>query len=150
MYITFGTKAKGKSVELAVLRQPDYIAWMLDQPSPSGRMQAVVAEVNRLIPLFDAKPIVERCRGNCSNRATRFSVYQGGFDAWPWCDSCDPHSQGASTGRLSILRTYREALRQVAFFNAGRREDYRDLLKSMAEAKGLPARVGEKQAAAFF
>jgi len=150
MKITFG-KLKGKSVGLALLRHPDYIAWVLDQPSPSGGMKGVIAEANDLIPLFDAKPIVKRCRGrNCSNQATRFSVYHGGFDAWPWCDSCDPYSQGASTGRLSILKTYREALRHVAFFNAGRREDYRDLLKSMAEAKGLPARVGEKQAAAFF
>ena len=149
MKINFG-KLRGKSVALAIVRHQDYVAWILQQPSPTGQMKAVAAEAKRLIQKFDAMAIQETCC-KCRNRpATRFSVYRGNFQPQWWCDTCDPYSQGAAPGRLTVGNTYQAALHHVTVCNAGRRQDYKDLLKAIAEAKGLPSRVGEKQAAAFF
>lgn len=152
MQITFGKHA-GKSLELLILKQPDYIAWMLQQQNAHGAMKRVQEAAKRLMARFDAKPILKDCFGQpaAAHKATRCTVYQNNVTVphW-WCDTCDPYQSGANPGKLQVIRTYEEALAHVTFWCGGRASDYKSLVKDLAQAKGLPARVGEKQAAAFF
>ena len=143
-------KHKGKSIELLVLKEPGYVHWLLQQ-SASSPLLAVQAEVKRLVQKFGTKPFQIKCNGNgCSAPATRLSVYGNNISPYWWCDKCDPYQMGAISGKLQIFRDYSSALSHVERFCGGRQGDYKDLIKSMAQAKGLPSRVGESQAVAFF
>jgi hypothetical protein len=141
-------KHKGKLMEVLVLKQPEYIHWVLDKPGATDGLLAMKNEAKKLVQAFDKKPYQVRCHG-CKKPASRLSVH-GNTDPMWWCDSCDPYQQGAADGKLQIFRTYSAALSYVQFFCAGRASDYRDLVKAMARAKGLPARVDDSQAEAFF
>jgi len=151
MIISFG-KHQGTTVALAVLKDPDYILWLLGQQGATGPLASVRIEAGHLISVFDAKPIKDACRGhNCQNQAVRFSAYHGGLvDLYPWCDTCDEHQAGAMRSRLSIVKTYMQALNHVDSYFGSRRADYQRIIRNIASAKGLPDRCGEKQAQAFF
>lgn len=141
---------KGKSMESLVLKEPSYVQWLLGQASATGGLLAMRNEAKNLVQAFDQKPYKVRCWGtNCRRTATRLSVHGNSDPHW-WCDTCDPYQDGAADGKLQIFRNYSQALFHVEFFCAGRKSDYRDLVKSMAQAKGLGTRVGETQAKAFF
>jgi hypothetical protein len=139
---------KGKPMELLVLKEPKYIHWVLDKPGVTDGLLAIKNEAKRLTQVFDKKPYQVRCQG-CKKPATRLSVH-GNTDPMWWCDSCDPYQEGAADGKLQIFRTYSSALSHVELFCGSRASDYRDLIKAIARAKGLPARVGEAHAEAFF
>ncbi len=150
MIIEFGKHA-GKSVETLVLKDADYTTWVLSQDSPVGQLDTVQQEVQRLIAVFDAKPYQKTCSGHgCSRPATRCTVYGPNvyLRMW-WCDDCDPYQAGASRGKLFAIRTYGEAIQHCLHF-CTQRSAIKDLIKSLAQAKGLPERVGERQAAEFF
>jgi len=150
MNVGFGKHA-AMSVEMLVLKQPDYVRWVLEQATPSGRMRVVQQECQRLIFRFNAKPLVKRCSGNgCTQGATRASVYKDNLTPVWWCDVCDPCQMGADAGKLQIVRTYQDAIIQVDSYCVGNRSDLKYLVKALAQAKGLPSRVGEAQAQAFF
>lgn len=150
MQVTFG-KLKGKSVANVVLRHPDYIVWMLGKDTPSTQMAVVLREARRLIAIFDAKPFLANCFGSsCGKPAARFSVYRGGLLLYFWCGACKPYSAGAASDHLSIGHTYRNALNHVRSYNGGNREDYKHLIRRLAEAKGFPERYSEKRAGKFF
>lgn len=144
-------KHSDKSVAILVLKEPEYVAWVLNQPNPSGPLARVQAEVKRLIDIFDSKPIQKRCYGNsCSNVATQCSVYRDNvISPFWWCGACDPHQRGAVEGNLTLISTYRDALRHCVLYRV-RKVDLEKLITSLAQAKGLPQRVGEKQAEEFF
>lgn len=143
-------KHKGKSVELLLLKESGYVQWLVQQ-NASGPLLALQAEAKRLIQKFDLKPFQMKCNGNnCSAPATRLSVYGNNISPYWWCDKCDPYQMGAIAGKLQIFRFYSSALNHVVFYCAGRQSDYKDLIKKIAQAKGLPSRVGEPQAVAFF
>jgi hypothetical protein len=151
MQITFGKHA-GKSLELLLLKEPDYIAWMLAQQSVYGAVKRAQDEAKRLIARFDAKPLVKDCFGRSgAHKATRCTVYGNNVTApyW-WCSTCDPYLSGANPGKLQVVASYEDALAHVALWCSGRSSDYKSLIKDLARAKGLPTRVGEKQAAEFF
>ena len=150
MNINFGKHSEW-SVEMLVLKDPNYVKWIMAQQNPSGRMPAVQQECRRLVNRFDRKPFVERCCSKgCDQWATRASVYKNNINPILWCDACDPYQMGADRGKLQILRTYGEALRHVVAHCKGNQGSSRSLIKAFAQAKGLPHRVGEKQAQAFF
>lgn len=152
MEITFGKHA-GKSLELLLLKEPAYIAWMLGQQNTMGAMKHAQNEARRLIARFNSKPFIPNCFGKQApeHKATRCTVYGNNVTApcW-WCISCDPYQSGANSGKLQSVSTYEDALNHVGFWCGGRASDYKSLIKDLAQAKGLPARVGEKQATAFF
>jgi hypothetical protein len=143
-------KYKDKSVGALVLKHPDYIAWVISQPNPSGPLARVKAEALRLINIFNSKPINKMCFGSCSKAATRCTVYQRNVHGplW-WCDECNPYQTGAIEGKLSAISTYEEAINHCEFYSAGK-DSLLDLIKSLSQAKGLPHRVGEKQIDIFF
>lgn len=151
MRITFG-KHNGKSVELVMVKAPDYVKWVLKQEDAVGQLLIVKKEMLRLIDVFNAKPILRRCAGReCDRKATKGSVYKdnvGRFE-W-WCDKCDPLLGGFLAGKVYIIRTYEDALDYVESHCWNRKSDYEALIHALARAKGLLKRVGEKQAREFF
>ena len=116
-------------------------------------MKRAQDEARRLIARFNSKPLVKDCFGEpgAHHKATRCTVYGKNVMAprW-WCDTCDPYQSGANAGKLQAVASYEDALDHVGFWCGGHSADYKSLIKALAQAKGLPAHVGEKQAAAFF
>jgi hypothetical protein len=148
--ISFG-KHYGKSAELVVLKEPDYVDWMLGLDGATGRLPETRREVRGLVNEFDRKPILWPCQApGCGNRATRCSLYQGGLQPRWWCEHCDPYQLGASPGKLAIVKTYLNVVTYVSHYCRGRRVDLKVLIRVLAQAKGLPARVGEPEARNFF
>ena len=149
--LNFGKNA-GKSVEQLVLKDPKYIHWMLSQSDAKGALKLAQAHAAKCIKRFDAKPFVKTCSGqNCHATATRCTVYTDNVsDPYWWCDTCDPYESGANRGKLPVLTTYAQAYNHVQLYCSGRVSDHKDIVLSMAKAKGLPSRVGEAQALQFF
>jgi len=152
MVITFGKKHNGKSVELVMLRDPSYIKWMLSLSNPSGSIKKAIGHVKTLQMKFDAKPYLGKTCWNklCKNPVTKLTVYHDNLDPYWWCDTCDPYDAGANPGKLQSPDDYDLALLHVDHFCSNRKSDYLDLIKTIAEAKGLPKRVGENAAQQFF
>lgn len=146
MDLHFG-KYEGKTTQLLVLKEPQYVHWLLGS-NPSGPLLAAKSQVIKHIAAFDAKPFTTRCFG-CKAPAVLCTVYDKTVSPMWWCSSCDPYQQGAVKGRLTELRTYRDALSYVEWHCEKRTSDYRELIKSMGQAKGMPGRVGASQAASF-
>ena len=133
-----------------MLKEPGYVHWLLEE-SVTGPLLALKKEVDRLIKKFDQKPFQGKCNGNaCSAQASQLSVYGNNLLPYWWCDNCDPYQTGAVSGKLQIFRSYSVALSHVELYCVSRQSEYKELIKTMAQAKGLPSRVGEPQAVAFF
>jgi hypothetical protein len=146
MQIEFG-KHYGTSLEPLVLKDPVYVAWMLSVQEPGRGLQRAVAHARRLIGMFDAKPFVTPC--SWSRPATRCTAYAVCASLAPWCDECDPYSQGAARGKLTEIRTYQDAL-NLGFSNTAPKRSMKSAVRNLARAKGLPDRVGELDAQQFF
>jgi hypothetical protein len=138
-------KHAGKHYEEVVLKEADFVDWMFGEHADSP----TVKEFKRLIDLYDKKPFVEKC-SRCPKTATRTSVYINNYDPLFWCESCDPYGTGATSGKLSIVRTYLEALAHLRRGDINTRDWKRNLIRRIAEGKGLPKRVGAVQALHFF
>jgi len=152
MKITFG-KYIGKAMEMLVLKVPEYVAWMLEQhAAPSSQMAKAQDEAKRLIIKFDDKPFMKKCSGkNCNETATRCTVYDANvLNPYWWCENCNPYQSGAAPGKLQVLTTYCQAISHVENYYGNRKSDYQSIIRSMAEAKGLPRRVGDAQSTKFF
>ena len=144
-------KHRGKSVELVVLKFPDYAAWMSRKKNKSGGLQEAMSLIRKLVKRFDSKPFVVKCSGqDCENLATRCSVYKDNVvdPAW-WCDECNHYSYGARPGHLAVVSTYVQALNHIGEYCGGKATLHQKLIRELARAKGLPKRVGEKQAREF-
>jgi hypothetical protein len=128
---TFAGKHLEKSIELLVLTDPEYVVSLLRLDELGGSLSKARSELIRLICVFDGLPFKTRCQSpDCRRRATRFSAYQRTVRMVPICDTCDPYHMGASSGKLTVVETYQDAVNH--------------------EAKGLPERVGEARAISFF
>jgi hypothetical protein len=151
MIIEFG-KYKGMSVELLIFRDPGYANWICNQPGRVGKLAEAKAHARKLARLFDRKPFVAECSGrNCKNIATRFSVFKDAHlnPVW-WCNDCDPYSLCAGPGQLAVLSRFVRAIDHVEMYGGGKRATFKSLIREFGTAKGLPRRVGEKQAQEFF
>jgi hypothetical protein len=138
-----GPKA-GKSTQELILKDPGWVQFFVGK-NPQSK---VTAELKRHDRALTARPFVEKCR--CKSFATRLSFYAGNATtSISWCDECDPYSLGARRGTLTIVRTFMEAVRFVDSTCKGRRTDKRLVVRQLAEAKGLPKRVGQSAAIAF-
>ena len=126
--------------------------WVLQQPAPTDPLATVKGEALSLIELFDAKQIVKPCSGrNCSRTAIRFTVYEGvSSPLYVWCDRCDPYQLGAVPWKLTVIKTYNDALNYVQHHCGGRRSDYRLAIDIIAKAKGFPDRSSPSRIQRFF
>lgn len=150
MSITFG-KYRGRSVAEVVLKDPSYIVWMLREGDPGETLAKVCEEARHLIAIFNGKPIAKKCGGDgCNDTATHLTVYGGNVNTRFWCDNCDPYSAGASPGKLSVVRTYGDAIQHVDWSCGGRKAFYEVLIRTLAQAKGLPERATAKRIGEFF
>ena len=148
---TFAGKHLEKSIELLVLTDPEYVVSLLRLDELGGSLSKARSELIRLICVFDGLPFKTRCQSpDCRRRATRFSAYQRTVRMVPICDTCDPYHMGASSGKLTVVETYQDAVSHVMESCNGRKADLKSIIRALAEAKGLPERVGEAQAVAFF
>ena len=149
--LPFG-KYRGKSVEWLVLNKPDYVKWVLEEPTrPGSALASAKAEALRLISIFDAKPILKPCSGsNCSRTAIRFTGYQGNsYTLYEWCETCDPYElSGAVEWKLTVIRTYKDALNFIKEHCDGR--GYRLAINAIAMAKGFPERSSPARIKKFF
>lgn len=149
MLVTFG-KNNGKSVEWLALKDPSYIQWVLKQ-SASGTLLQVQQHATSLIKKFDATPFLITCRADdCSQVATRATVYLENIEPEWWCEKCDPYQLGANAGKLQAISKYSQALGHVDLYCNSRKSDSNTIIKYLAQAKGLPKRVSEDQAQKFF
>lgn len=151
MSLPFG-KYKGELVEKIVLTHPDYIAWLLNQPS-LPQYKFVLEHINWCIQIFNSKPFTDRqCSSYrpCSNPVTRISLYKHNPSPYYWCQSCDPYSSGAIGNVLTLVRTYQEALNYVEFVCGSKKSIYENLIQTMHNAKGLTGRRTTEKILAFF
>jgi len=150
MRLTFG-KHSERTVAEIVLKEPDYLLWMLAQRATTDPLAEACKEAKRLLRVFDRKPFLRDCsHEGCANKATRITVYVQSILSQFWCDDCDPYSEGANAGKLQVISTYGQAIEYVNLWCQGRKSDLKGLIRDMARAKGLPERVGAQQATAFF
>jgi hypothetical protein len=132
--------------QLVLLKWPDWVQWLL-RNYPDNKL---VPDFERLIETFDDKPLLQVCY-RCERQATCASVARGtGQGLHFWCDACNPYSTGARCGSLGVVSTFEDALHHADWTCEARRKAMRGLVKELAQAKGLPARVGAPQAEAFF
>jgi exodeoxyribonuclease X-like protein len=148
VYVDFG-KHQGRVVEELILKDPDYVRWILDQPSARGSLAEVAEEAMRLIAIFDSKPFIRPCCGtNCPKQATRGMVYGRIPEPLFWCDDCNPRSKGVLWGTPRPVPAYRIIC--MLAWGSGHPSERKNLIRNLARAKGLPDRVGVDQAIAFF
>jgi hypothetical protein len=137
MEIGFG-RHRGMPVERLVVTQADYVDWMLGVQDPSPSLKDARDEVIPLLRRFDRIPFQVQCEGcECTQAATRCAVYVGTASPSFWCGACNPYQQGASRGKLRIVRTYAEALVYVRCECGNKRQPKRDLVRALATGKGL-------------
>ena len=149
MIINFG-KYAGKSVEFLVLKAPDYVKWVLNSDGITGPLLSVKEEMCKLIEIFDRKPFLRKCTGCKERIAVRASFCDDNPVPWYWCSECEPDPIETRKGRIHFVVTYTQALDHIRNYCGGRKGDLNYLIHFLAEAKGLPKRVGEKQARLFF
>jgi hypothetical protein len=145
MRIKSGKKA-GKTTEELLIKEPDWVQSFLR----NVREGNVSDDFRRLVDQFNEKPFTRKCDGQCGRNATRATGYEGGDLLYFWCNECNPYSSGARTGALHEIRTLGELLQHVDWTANGNRAFKRRMTRTMAEAKGLKKKVGEKEALDFF
>ena len=141
--ITSGKHA-GKTSQLLMLNHPDYAAWYMGE-YPDAKLSVTLRQH---IAKLDGRPFVTSCQ-TCGKAATRATAYAGDCELMFWCDRCDPHGAGAIRGKLHGVRTYGDALRHIQYTADGHKGYMKRIVRSLAEAKGLPKRVGEATAQSF-
>ncbi len=149
MKVTRG-KHKSKTLEVVALTDPCYIQGLLLSKAGTEKQIMLQTEASRLIGVFDKNRYQLRCCGKgCDRTATRCTIYKSEiFSPWWWCDTCDPYQYGAGEGRIKIVRTYQDALDFAEPF--GDQEVVADLVRILAEAKGLLWPPGQTRADIFF
>lgn len=135
----------GKSTQEMFLKLPDWVQFFV-RKNPDSKISD---EFRRHDKSLTAKPFTEKCN-KCEGVATRLSFYAGNASLGiAWCDSCDPYSLAARQGKLTIIKTFRQALAFVDSTCKGRRSDKRTIVRRLAEAKGFPKRAGQSITIAF-
>lgn len=136
------------SYELLLLRDPTYVEQLLAIGDPTPEEDAAQSELTRLIEIFNTKPLLKKCH-KCGQQATQGSVYKRTTRYFWWCDTCNPCSAMAERSKLVMVRAYHDTC-GGASHHASPEYALPLLVMELAQAKGLPARVGEAQAKAFF
>lgn len=138
-------KHAGQTLEEVLLKKPDFARWYVENYGSTAH----ATEFVRLSKVFSAKPFVEKCNG-CNSTATRASAYRGDDSLMFWCDDCDMYSSGANAGKLQEIKTITNALDHIKYTASGNRALSRAIVKRLAQAKGLPKRIGADHAVKFF
>ena len=148
MRMTFG-RHKGKTLEIIALKDPEFIRDLLASEAKGKDQIRLRAEASQLLDTFDRRAFQVRCVGSgCNQPASRCTIYKSDvLNPWWWCDACDPKQYGIGPDRIRIVRTYQDALDFCEPF--GDPTVARDIIRVLAEAKGLPG-LKEAHADIFF
>ena len=151
MYITL-KNGKNILLELLMLKNPKYVRWILHFKGIYGHyVDAKEEEIPHLMNLFDSKPILKKCfKKDCNNMPTRFAINEYNGAVCCFCDSCKIDNEGGTYSWSNPIHTYNEALNYARYHGGNTKTSFKYLITKMAEAKGLPKRVGEKEAMRFF
>lgn len=145
MRLQYG-RYQGRTAEALLLRAPDYALWVL-RHQPEGKLARCFHD---LMTAFDARPIERQCQG-CSAQATRASALPGRSELYFFCEACALYPAGAPLGAADNLRTIGDLAQHVERTTRRRATvRLRAMVRRLAEAKGLPRRITEANAAAFF
>lgn len=138
-------KHQGKTSQMVVLNHPDYVVWYIHE-LPNAKLSAAF---DQHIKKMDARAFTAKCF-HCKGQAARATAYEGDPGLMFWCDTCNPYGAGAVQGKLRLIRTFSDAVRHINATADGHKAFMKEIVRGLAEGKGLPKRVGESQAAAFF
>jgi hypothetical protein len=139
-------KHAGELSEVVFLKLPDLVQWMIKK-APDNRLTADFKALKRL---FDQKPLrYELCYG-CQKVPVKATAYEQTSGLYFWCDRCNPYDSGARAGTLSTVNSFDSAMSHADFTCDGNRSVKRNLIRSLANAKGLPKRITENAALNFF
>ncbi|MFN3515495.1 MAG: hypothetical protein ACK41C_20805 [Phenylobacterium sp.] len=145
MRLQYG-RYQGRTAETLLLRAPDYAVWVM-RHQPEGRLAQYFRD---LITAFDARPINQPCQA-CGAAATRAAALPERSDLYFFCDDCALYPNAAPAGAAQDLRTLADFVSHVE--RTARRRPVarlRAFVRRMAQAKGLPRRITEPAAEAFF
>jgi hypothetical protein len=145
MRLQYG-RYQGRTAETLLLRAPDYALWVL-RHRPDGKLAQCFRE---LIAAFNARPLQSPCQA-CGAQATRAAALPERSELYFFCDACALYPDAAPFGAAQDLRTLAQLADHVER-TARRRATarFRALVRGMAQAKGLPRRITESAAEAFF
>lgn len=116
----------------------------MEDPNPALKRQ--IAEINRLIDVFDKKPLMGSCdTAACNRRPTTLVATSGSFrTTYRFCDRC------ATASKAPInLSKYLQVL-QREWDRRRNRQNYRPVIEILADYKGLPPGSEEQQILKFF
>lgn len=145
MRLQYG-RHQGRTAETLLLRAPDYALWVMGH-QPDGRLAQHFRE---LAAAFDARPLQCDCQA-CGAPATRAAALPERSELYFFCDACALYPAAAPLGTAQDLRTLKDLADHVE--RTARRRAVarlRALVRRMAQAKGLPRRITEPGAEAFF
>lgn len=145
MRLQYG-RYQGRTAEALLLRAPDYALWVL-RHQPDGRLAHCFRD---LIAAFDARPLQSACQA-CGAQAVRAAALPERTELYFFCDACALYPDAPPLGAAQDLRTLDDLAAHVERTTRRRAvARLRSLVRRMAQAKGLPGRVTEPAAAAFF
>lgn len=145
MRLQYG-RYQGRTAETLLLRAPDYALWVL-RHQPDGRL---AHHFRDLMAAFDARPLERACQA-CGRGATRAAALPERCELYFFCDGCALYPDAAPLGAAQDLRTLADLADHVE--RTARRRAIprlRALVRRMGQAKGLPRRITEPAAGAFF
>lgn len=143
-------KHKDLQIERVMVDDPAYVLWMLDQEDPAGPLARARQYIKARIESFDARKFVNKCCGSeCRRPVKCYSLTSDIVAPYFWCKSCDPYSSGVAVGLHILKGFYLEALRYVEQ-HTQQKQDYRALVRALAEAKGLRSPLTAGRLEEFF
>ena len=144
---------KDKLVERVVIQYPDFIHWF-DENQLDTKYIDLGEHIKKCIRIFNEKPFINvKCAGKneaapCTNQVDLFSLPDTSYIPSFWCASCDPNQQPDKVETLGT--TYWQALHHGWREPRHRNQACQTLIKTLAEAKGLPDKPTDMQILAFF
>lgn len=67
-----------------------------------------------------------------------------------WRDNCEPYQSGANNGKPQQIKTHPQAVQHIELYCGGKSESLKSIIRSMAIAKGLAVRAGDKKVQELF
>ena len=135
-------KHAGRATEEILLKKPDVAEWYLK----NRRKSRYAKDFKRLIKIFNHKPFFARCE-RCFRKATVAYGKIGGDVLTFRCARCYPDYYYSDTSGIVRATPIIWVLDTIAPRN---RRLKRRLVWEVALAKGLPEKVGKREALAFF
>lgn len=131
----------GETYEEVLLKSPDFAQVLMSKYADG----VAAKELRRLARAFDKKRFTAKCE-ECGKRAKRASALGDSSVLEFWCDKHHP----VTNKKAQIVEGIEGLLKHVDAYGNGKVTLKRKIVRNLAEAKGLPKKVGEEAALEFF